>query len=100
MSETKFTPGPWERIKVANGDAIRIFSGSRYIATVGNSDDSVEVTAANAALVHAAPELLSACKDVISHSFFGESTGYQHVDKVAIQRVINAIARATQEESK
>lgn len=59
----KHTPGPWDDASnYPELASVRIFAGSHYIATVGNSDDLKAQTEANARLIAAAPELLDALK--------------------------------------
>lgn len=61
MSEFKGTPGPYQTVPAnKHHDCIRIFAGSVYIGSVGNSDFSREKNEANATLMAAAPELLEA----------------------------------------
>jgi hypothetical protein len=60
-AQASHTPGPWDDAsKYPEIASVRIFAGSHYIATVGNSDDSREQTEANARLIAAAPELYAA----------------------------------------
>lgn len=64
MLTSTHSPGPWELhrpIKYA-ANSLRLFSGDRYIATIGHSDDTESQLMANAALIAAAPELLEVCE--------------------------------------
>lgn len=57
-------PGPW-RVHppgLARALSLRIFAGTKFLASVGNSDDTLAETQANADLIAAAPELLAALK--------------------------------------
>lgn len=57
------TPGPWDDAsKYDIVDSVRIFAGTHYIATVGNSDDTRAQTQSNARLIAASPDLLAALK--------------------------------------
>lgn len=57
------TPGPWDDAsKYPFVDSVRIFAGTHYIATVGNSDDTREQTEANAHVIAAAPRMLDALR--------------------------------------
>ncbi len=67
MSEFKHTPGPWEIHKLSFSDSIRIFSGTKYLGSIGNSDDDPVVTKANVKLMAAAPDLLEALLHIIKY---------------------------------
>jgi len=57
---TKHTPGPWEtNDKRPQCNGIGIFSGSQFLAFVGDSDSQTPCEA-NARLIAAAPDLLEA----------------------------------------
>ena len=70
----KATPRPWEVFAPHQlADSLRIFSGTHCIGSIGNSEDSVEVTNANAALIVKAVNLhdellktIQQMKDLIS----------------------------------
>ena len=69
MSESKYTPGPWQH--AIAGPNHWIAAGDRKIAFIGGSDSIFTVTpntphAANAHLIAAAPELLEACKAMVN----------------------------------
>jgi len=52
MSTDKATPRPWVVFAPHQlSDSLRIFAGTHYIGSIGNSDDEVEITNANAALI-------------------------------------------------
>lgn len=64
---TSHTPGPWDDASnYPEFASVRIFAGSHYIATVGNSDDTKAQTEANAHLIAAAPELYEALTAVMA----------------------------------
>jgi hypothetical protein len=72
---TQHTPGPWDDCsRSETGNIVRIFAKSRYIGSIGNPQDSIEETAANACLISAAPELLEACKTILKHR---EDSGFK-----------------------
>lgn len=58
------TPGPWNVMPphITRALSLRIFAGNKFLASVGNSDDSLVETQANADLIAAAPELLAEAK--------------------------------------
>ena len=63
--KTQHTPGPWHVATRRNEfHSERVFAGSRYIACIGGSDDTVDEQKANAHLIAASPELLEALEDV------------------------------------
>lgn len=66
--KTSFTPGPWHVATRRNEfHSERVFAaGSRYIACIGGSDDTVGEQKANAHLIAAAPELLEALERVVA----------------------------------
>ena len=90
MSDAKHTPGPWSTSEWPSRekDYIRIFAGTTYVGSVGNSDDPFERTEANARLIKAAPDLLAACEAVISA---GES---ENLPTTVYDAVEAAIAKA------
>jgi hypothetical protein len=52
MNTDKATSRPWVSFAPHSlSDSLRIFSGTHYIGTIGNSDDPIEVTNSNAALI-------------------------------------------------
>lgn len=67
FSETRHTPGPWSTAEWPSRekDYIRVFAGTTYVGSVGNSDDPFERTEANARLIAAAPDLLAALKLIL-----------------------------------
>jgi hypothetical protein len=68
MADLKHTPGPWNTMAADIYRATyRIFAGSEYLASVGNSVHTREQTAANARLIAAAPELLAELEEAQSH---------------------------------
>lgn len=68
LSEARYTPGPWSTAEWPSRekDYIRIFAGTTYVGSVGNSDDPFERTEANARLIAAAPDLLAALKGILA----------------------------------
>ena len=64
--KTQHTPGPWHvATRRIEFHSERVFAaGSRYIACIGGSDDTVEEQKANAHLIAAVPDLLEALEDV------------------------------------
>lgn len=61
---TKHTPGPWEtNDKRPQCNGIGIFSGSQFLAFVGDSDSQTPCEA-NARLIAAAPDLLEALRSI------------------------------------
>lgn len=93
VSETQHTSGPWSTAEWPSRekDYIRIFAGTTYVGSVGNSDDQFERTEANARLIAAAPDLLAACEAVISA---GES---ENLPTTVYDAVESAIAKANGE---
>lgn len=70
MSTDKTTARPWDVFAPHQlADSLRIFSGTHYIGSIGNSDDEVEITNANAALIVKAvnlhDELVHACEKAL-----------------------------------
>jgi hypothetical protein len=64
----RHTSGQWE-VVAPNPPELwdaRIFSGSRFIAMVGNSDNSDGCDLANARLIASSPKLLAACKKALN----------------------------------
>ena len=61
MSETKHTPGSWER----SHQSREIFGGSRHIASVHTAFGVWEANEANANLIAASPDLLAACEGLV-----------------------------------
>lgn len=59
---TKHTPGPWRKA----GYSIVKGSGHRHVIADTYMQSNIKITEANARLIAAAPELLSACKDVMA----------------------------------
>ena len=93
------TTGPWEEITPADGLwPPRVFSGSKIIAMVDNSDMTQEEKISNARLIAAAPELLSElanlldCVQTYAPEFMHGIPTKEHV-----QNARAAIARATGE---
>ena len=61
------TPGPWKVLADTRTGAVDVWSGARFVCTVGvpgaSGDESIEP---DAALIAAAPDLLAACKAALS----------------------------------
>lgn len=72
--EAKHTPGPWEMVE-HSWSRTGIYAKAIGIAALDIADEATEETqeewqammAANARLIAAAPDLLSACQSAISH---------------------------------
>ena len=114
MSETKHAPGPWAEAQLAHGDWLIHQAGKKskngckrhHVATVRRNDFSQENSAdiplpveANARLIAAAPELLSACRDILSRfqdllGPEGQRNGEIEGDAEAIKSARAAIAKA------
>jgi len=69
MSDTKFTPGPWELWPLEDSVSVRIFAGTHYVGSIGNSDDEPSQTRANGHLIAAAPDMYEALKKVFALLF-------------------------------
>jgi hypothetical protein len=88
------TPGPWKiscnaETHRASPDSFRIHSVNEPATTIATV--SGEEGAANALLIHAAPDLLAAIEEVITYSG-GAPTVLE--DEYVMQRVMNAFHRA------
>ncbi len=94
-AKTRHTPEPWDDAsQYPEFQSIRIFAKTKYIATVGNSDDIKEETQANASLIAAAPELLEALK--VAQAVCGDLLQGGDGIYINARRMINAaIAKAT-----
>ncbi|MBR9900436.1 MAG: hypothetical protein GYB19_10300 [Rhodospirillales bacterium] len=91
MSKATYTRGPWATKRVNHRGRIEIYSGSKYehaLFVVAELPvwDGVE-DEANAHLIKAAPDLLTACKAIMS-----AETQKQH--ELAVREVEKAIAKA------
>jgi hypothetical protein len=63
----KHTPGPWEIVQpIALGTNCRIFGGTRFIASVGNSDNHDHADGSNAMLISQAPKMLEALEKIVA----------------------------------
>lgn len=92
---TQHTPGPWNCAQ-----ATAVYANGRWIADTSQPGAFTEEQAANARLIAAAPELLTALVKVIGHAgdIYVDSDGYAHID-LANDLIIaarDAIAKATQ----
>lgn len=70
---SKYTPGPWEEMPV-HGESYgrRIFAGSQYIASVGDSDQKTP-DKSNARLIASAPDLLEALEALADYFDAGDN---------------------------
>lgn len=89
------TPGPWKVLADTRTGAVDVWSGARFVCTVGvpgaSGDESIEP---DAALIAAAPDLLAACKAALS---LVESLPYDPTDRQTLRindQIADAIARA------
>ena len=80
MSEAKHTPGPWE----CNGDLVHK-DGFQIAIVEAHYEDYVELQQANARLIAAAPDLLTALEYAI----------WAHPELEKSKTVMDAIAKAT-----
>lgn len=97
MSEAKHTPGPWSVVKPQDErvQQFRIFSNRKYIGSIGNSDETVAETKANARLIAAAPDLLEAIKEYFeAYANEGKKPGWIKRVGAARRKVNAAIAKA------
>lgn len=97
MKNAKYTPGPWNIENTGDGE-LEIWNQNTFIAAVPREHPHEVNITANARLIAASPEMLSALKTVIA-AFTGETFGHglAHLDskqRMAIGRVINSIAKA------
>lgn len=86
MKEIKHTPGPWSY----DPETHEIESGFGLVATIANEGRGIaqdEEGLANANLIEAAPELLSACRYAVQ---FGDS----EINGTIKKRLSGAIAKA------
>lgn len=99
MSESKFTPGPWDAKKwrvcagIEPGQHIKVICD-----TATNNKTRTEENAANARLIAAAPDLLAACKEALQMCDEAyQATGYVKIASTSEQRLRleAAIAKAT-----
>ena len=90
MSEFKGTPGPWCRGGVENGK-VSINAGNYFVALV----DEGNAQMANAKLIIAAPDLLSALQDLVHSAARGVKNCTAQV--VALEKARAAISKATGE---
>ena len=89
------TPGPWKVLADTRTGAVDVWSGARFVCTVGvpgaSGDESIEP---DAALIAAAPDLLAACKAALS---LVESLPYDPTDRQTLRindQIEAAIAKA------
>ena len=103
MSEFKGTQGPWiYQDKRPSCEGFSIFSGSQFVAFVGDTD-GLTAAEVNAHLIAAAPDLLEALEKTLLLIECADETGYVEdigfISKDAITReVIAAIAKAKGEQ--
>ena len=98
--DTKHTPGPWKIIEVTSDTASgptpypRAIAGSVTVAELPERSPlcMMEERAANACLIAAAPELLSAAQDVVKMLDMGQWTTSQYSRLVELAK---ACAKAT-----
>lgn len=69
------TKGPWGVLPDIDFYIRRIFAGSHYIGVIGNSDDTIDVTIANARLIAAAPDLLDVLCEMVAMMDCGDEHG-------------------------
>ena len=87
---SKYTSSPWQaKDKTPGCGGFFIFSGSRYIGFIGDSDLKTD-SGANARLAAAAPELLKALEDCID---YGSMTGDDWVKNQAQKAITKAMAK-------
>jgi len=103
----KHTPGPWHYIGEEDGDFC-VFAGDDFIINIGDSPiieilnrpnmDLVafDTTQANARLIAAAPDLLEACKEMVSFmKKYDAGFAYAgHATTKAMRHMESAIAKA------
>lgn len=93
-SMSAHTPGPWELDHGDDGDNFTIRADGEFVTRLTKSrytDDRRDPEAyANAALIAAAPDLLSSLRDVLAEI----DGGGDHFDMSAVSRARAAIARA------
>jgi len=95
MSDTKFTPGPWELWPLEDSDSVRIFAGTHYVGSIGNSDDEPSQTRANGHLIAAAPDMYEALKEIARADTIAHSTGkYSLVVESCAESARAAISKA------
>lgn len=94
-----YTPGPWSIERYGDGDTIVIHSNhvSRvcFMATPGSHGDPAKIKA-DAHLIVAAPDLLSACKAIVSAWEGKSGMGTLYEMPRALSLVRAAIAKAEQ----
>ena len=92
---SKHTKGPWE----VRADWIVGFNGTLHIATIPRAFDG-DYSEANALLIAAAPDLLAACKDLMSFDYQRDVVcqlglvDYCRCRKCVEKRAESAIAKA------
>lgn len=86
MTESKYTPGPWElgtRRQVLatskRGLLVAQIATGTVTSTIGSSQIDEEEAASNARLIAAAPDLLEALKDA-RFSLYGNGPGNPKID--------------------
>lgn len=84
MSETKFTPGPWN----LGAGILRIYDASNEEVAVATraSPKNRYAAPANAALIAAAPELYAALDKVLNHSLTHLSGDVEPVVRAALSK--------------
>jgi hypothetical protein len=92
MSESKFTPGPWSLFTLEDSDSVRIFYGTHYLGSIGNSDDEPSQARANALLIAAAPDMHAALEQALA--FLDNSEHSTAVERDAYIRAEMALAKA------
>src|SRR6185369_4458802 len=83
MSETKWTPGPWQ-VEAAYPDDVRAVGGVSPVAqayVVPANQGGAAARRANARLIAAAPDLYEACEAALEYSEASEGGGYTSLNK-------------------
>jgi hypothetical protein len=91
MAETKHTPGPWTaEMGAGKGAWVKGSTGEWSALACGDTDESAN---ANAALIAAAPDLLSACRAALA-AFDGSNIRIAAEYVGAVGELRDAIAKA------
>ena len=95
-----YSKGPW-RVEgpSSNGNALRIFAETEYLATVGGSDQAAESIAANAKLISASPAMCEALKVALNRMevvHWVDSVGGHGPDNV-LEQEIEMVKKAIQQ---
>jgi hypothetical protein len=102
MTDTKFTPGPWVSQPHNDYDKdIYVLGGDTFIR-VDNDDVEHDEATANAHLIAAAPDLYEALSSVGDNLLSGDDSahgGYVDLDGAAVQKIMDALAKARGEAS-